>query len=186
MNTLAAGKGFWLPAEAQSIARGRRQAVKRPPSERPRPAQMPGQAKGGAPPIKIRAIRSLSVKTQISINLCKLIKHLLVQGVHSYSRVIMASQFGLDGICARRHTVELPAEIQNAVVKLQASNAAAPGGQTEVYILGMSHVSRESVKAVRSLIEAVKPEVNFYLDRILIAGMQRSSFFRHYNLMQGL
>ena len=35
----------------------------------------------------------------------------------------------------------------------------AAGGRTQVYVLGVSHVSRESVDAVRELIQEVRPEV---------------------------
>lgn len=48
------------------------------------------------------------------------------------------------------------------MVKLVAPNGSAPGGKTEVYILGMSHVSRKSVQAVRTLISAVRPEVTLH------------------------
>lgn len=70
----------------------------------------------------------------------------------------------MDPICiepvfASRPEIVIPKEVQNSVVKLQAPNANAREGHTDVFVLGMSHVSHESVKAVRSLIESVKPEV---------------------------
>lgn len=63
--------------------------------------------------------------------------------------------------CSRRH-VSIPEELRNSVVRLKAPNADAVDGETDVFVLGMSHVSQESVKAVRSLIEAVRPEVRPY------------------------
>ena len=54
---------------------------------------------------------------------------------------------------------QIPADIADSVVTLEAPNASAPGGKTKVYVLGMSHVSKVSVEAVRSLIAAVQPEV---------------------------
>ncbi len=57
--------------------------------------------------------------------------------------------------------MSIPEELQNAVVRLTAPNDGAADGETDVYMLGMSHVSQESVKAVRSLIKAVRPEVAF-------------------------
>ena len=45
------------------------------------------------------------------------------------------------------------------MVRLKAPNAQAAGGETDVFVLGMSHVSQESVDAVRSIIQAVRPEV---------------------------
>ena len=53
----------------------------------------------------------------------------------------------------------MPAALANSVVRLEAANSRAPNGTTEVFLLGMSHVSKESVAAVRSLIAAVEPEV---------------------------
>ena len=53
----------------------------------------------------------------------------------------------------------MPAALANSVVRLEAANSRAPNGKTEVLLLGMSHVSKESVAAVRSLIAAVRPEV---------------------------
>jgi hypothetical protein len=47
--------------------------------------------------------------------------------------------------------VELPADLRNAVVVLDAPNPDVPGGVTKVYLMGMSHVSKKSVDQVCAL-----------------------------------
>lgn len=64
-----------------------------------------------------------------------------------------------------RQEIEIPKPIANSVVRLRAPNSDAPEGHTDVYLLGMSHVSKESVEAVRSLVAAVRPEVASSLKR---------------------
>ncbi|KAF5825547.1 hypothetical protein DUNSADRAFT_8818, partial [Dunaliella salina] len=54
---------------------------------------------------------------------------------------------------------ELPPSLRNNVACLQVPNKEAPGGSTEVYVLGMSHVSKQSVDQVKELIRLVEPEV---------------------------
>jgi hypothetical protein len=54
---------------------------------------------------------------------------------------------------------QLPQDIRNATVLLEAPNAAAPGGTTRVYVLGASHVSQVSCRQIKELIRAVRPEV---------------------------
>ena len=49
--------------------------------------------------------------------------------------------------------------------------ANAADGETDVFVLGMSHVSRDSVKAVRSLIEAVRPEVSLLSQQFLESNL---------------
>jgi len=56
-------------------------------------------------------------------------------------------------------TPELPPLLRNNVACLQVPNKEAPGGSTEVYVLGMSHVSKKSVDQVKELIRLVEPEV---------------------------
>lgn len=56
-------------------------------------------------------------------------------------------------------SVEVPTSIADSVVRLQAENPDAPDGHTDVYLLGMSHVSKASVNAVQALISAIRPEV---------------------------
>lgn len=45
--------------------------------------------------------------------------------------------------------ITLPPSLQKSVAVLQAPNPTAPGGVTNVYVLGMSHVSQASVSQVR-------------------------------------
>jgi hypothetical protein len=54
---------------------------------------------------------------------------------------------------------ELPPELRDSVAVLSAPNPEAPGGETAVYVLGMSHVSAVSVGMVSTLITAVRPGV---------------------------
>jgi len=44
---------------------------------------------------------------------------------------------------------QLPRPLQDSVVVLSAPNPRAPGGQTPVYVLGVSHVSKRSLDRVR-------------------------------------
>jgi hypothetical protein len=44
--------------------------------------------------------------------------------------------------------VELPPSLRNNVAVLNVPNEEAPGGNTEVFLLGMSHVSKKSVQQV--------------------------------------
>lgn len=78
---------------------------------------------------------------------------------HVRQRMLVCSSSNLQERPGCREAVTIPSEIANSVVRLQAPNPDAPEGHTDVYVLGMSHVSKESVAAVRSLITAVKPEV---------------------------
>ena len=64
-----------------------------------------------------------------------------------------------DAFFIYRVEAQIPDDIRNSVVHLKAANPDAPDSHTDVYLLGMSHVSQKSVQAVRSLIEATKPEV---------------------------
>ncbi len=45
---------------------------------------------------------------------------------------------------------QLPAELRKAVATLSVPNPAAPGGATQVWLLGVSHVSRVASDQVRS------------------------------------
>ena len=44
---------------------------------------------------------------------------------------------------------QLPRPLRDSVVMLSAPNPRAPGGQTPVYVLGVSHVSKRSLDRVR-------------------------------------
>ena len=44
---------------------------------------------------------------------------------------------------------QLPRPLRDSVVVLSAPNSRAPGGQTPVYVLGVSHVSKRSLDRVR-------------------------------------
>jgi len=54
---------------------------------------------------------------------------------------------------------ELPPELRNPVAVLQAKNPDAPGGATQVYVLGISHVAKSDCKRARDLIKLVKPDI---------------------------
>jgi hypothetical protein len=54
---------------------------------------------------------------------------------------------------------QLPPDVAKATALLEAPNPNAPGGKTQVYVLGVSHVSRVSCNQAKQLIRAVKPEV---------------------------
>ncbi|KAK9790773.1 hypothetical protein WJX73_006178 [Symbiochloris irregularis] len=60
----------------------------------------------------------------------------------------------LSGRCAQEN-----GEHAQSVATLQVDNPSAPGGQTTVYVLGISHVSKKSAEDIRELIRAVRPEV---------------------------
>ena len=61
----------------------------------------------------------------------------------------------------RAHTVlgRMPKACSRRPQVSQRLPDLAAGGRTRVYVLGVSHVSRESVDAVRELVQAVRPEV---------------------------
>ena len=90
--------------------------------------------------------------------------HLIFAGM--YFHIKLATGLEMESwqlLLSGRSAIQIPEEIKKSVVRLQAPNPNAPDGRTDVYLLGMSHVSQESVKAVRTLIEATKPEViNWY------------------------
>lgn len=54
---------------------------------------------------------------------------------------------------------DLPASLQKNVAILDAPNPQAPGGTTKVYVLAMSHVSKQSCDDIQELIRATQPEV---------------------------
>lgn len=54
---------------------------------------------------------------------------------------------------------ELSPKLRKTTAVLSVPNANAPGGETAVYILAMSHVSQKSIADVRELIRTVQPEV---------------------------
>lgn len=55
--------------------------------------------------------------------------------------------------------VKIPDNLRKQVAVLQASNPSAPDGQSTVYVLGISHVSKRSVDDIKQLLSAVRPEV---------------------------
>ncbi|CAL5220498.1 g2527 [Coccomyxa viridis] len=55
--------------------------------------------------------------------------------------------------------VSLSPSLRRDTAVLQVHSPAAPGGKTQVYILGVSHVSRESCQEIQELIQAVRPDV---------------------------
>ncbi|KAG1678282.1 hypothetical protein FOA52_013903 [Chlamydomonas sp. UWO 241] len=58
---------------------------------------------------------------------------------------------------AKAAAVELPEELRNNVVVLEAPNGS--GGTARVYVMGVSHVSKIQAQQVKTLIRAVRPEV---------------------------
>jgi hypothetical protein len=54
---------------------------------------------------------------------------------------------------------ELSPQLRKTTAVLSLPNATAPGGETAVYVLAMSHVSQASLEDVRELIRTVSPEV---------------------------
>jgi len=47
-----------------------------------------------------------------------------------------------------QQALELPPSLRNSVACLRVPNSEAPGGSTDVFLLGMSHVSKKSVQQV--------------------------------------
>jgi hypothetical protein len=54
---------------------------------------------------------------------------------------------------------ELSVEIRRDTAVLEAASEGAPGGRARAYVLGVSHVSRESCEEAAELIRAVRPDV---------------------------
>lgn len=54
---------------------------------------------------------------------------------------------------------DLPEELRDVTAVLSVPNAHAPTGSTQVYVLGMSHVSKRSLQHIEQLISLVRPEV---------------------------
>lgn len=54
---------------------------------------------------------------------------------------------------------ELPEELRDVTAVLSVPNTHAPAGSTQVYLLGMSHVSKRSLQHIEQLISLVRPEV---------------------------
>lgn len=54
--------------------------------------------------------------------------------------------------------MQLSPALQRDTVVLEAANGKSPGGRARVYVLGVSHVSRESCEEAAELIGAVRPD----------------------------
>lgn len=54
---------------------------------------------------------------------------------------------------------ELSGEVRRDTAVLEARNDKAPGGRVKAYVLGVSHVSRESCDEAAELIASVRPDV---------------------------
>lgn len=52
---------------------------------------------------------------------------------------------------------QLPSSLRNAVAQLQVANPGAPGGATQVWLLGVSHVSRASCDQVSGRTDRTMP-----------------------------
>lgn len=90
----------------------------------------------------------------ISLNEYKYAGHVLCKAV--------ASSGAADTTAATPSTQAVPqlsAEVRRDTAVLEARNDNAPGSRVKAYVLGVSHVSRESCEEAAELIASVRPDV---------------------------
>ena len=87
----------------------------------------------------------------------------MATGRHSARRAVAAATAGTSATATSAPSTEqipeLSAEVRRDTAVLETRSEGAPGGRARAYVLGVSHVSRESCEEAAELIRAVRPDV---------------------------